>query len=137
MLIHHTMNHHSYPVIHYFHKSKIDLAFAPAFVMLDEVHQLLSNVMKDDISIDTLKMKMLMTTLDQHLEMLQRSYLNDESPNEVTPHLTQLLIEKEDYFKKTEDNTYYDNKLKERRKFLTIMLEKTGWSWDAVHDNTD
>lgn len=137
MLIHHTMNHHSYPVIHYFHKSKIDLAFAPAFVMLDEVHQLLSNVIKDDISIDTLKMKMLQTTLDQHLKMLQKSYLNGESPIEETPNFTQLLKEKEDFFKKAEDNTYSDNKLEERRKWLTIMLEKTGWSWDAVHNNIE
>ncbi len=137
MLIHHTMNHHSYPVIHYFHKSTIDLAFAPAFVMLDEVHHLLSNVIKDDISIDTLKMKMLKTTLDQHLEMLQKSYLNDESAIEVTPHLTQLLKEKEDYFKKAEDYKYCDNKLEKRRKLLTLMLEKTGWSWEAIHNNID
>jgi hypothetical protein len=134
MLMHHTMNHHSYPVIHYFHNSQVNLAISPAFAILDEVHQLLSNAVKDDVTLDSLKMNMLQTALDEHLEMLRKSYLKDGSPKEPTPSLTENISEKGIPLKKAEEiNPRSEQGLTERRKLLTLMLEKDGWNWDTVH----
>jgi hypothetical protein len=134
MLMHHTMNHHSYPVIHYFHNSQLNLAISPAFVKLDEVHQLLTNVVKDDVTLDSLKMNMLQTALDEHLEMLRKSYLKDGSPKESTPALTEKVAVTGIPLKKAEEiKQRSEQALQERRKLLTVMLEKDGWTWDAVH----
>ncbi|WP_233555562.1 ion channel [Pontibacter oryzae] len=136
MLMHHTMNHHSYPVIHYFHNNQLNLAIAPAFVKLDEVHQLLSNALKDDVTLDNLKMNMLQTALDQHLEMLRKGYLKEGSPKEQVPALTEQVSKLGVAFRKPEEiNHRSDQALAERRKLLTVMLEKDGWTWDAVHQS--
>ncbi len=134
MLMQHTMNHHSYPVIHYFHNNQPNLAISPAIALLDEVNQLLTRAVKDDIALDGLKMNMLQTALDEHLEMLQRSHLKGGEPQKTAPALTQLIPEQHAFFKTSEtlDNST-DHSLQERRKVLTIMLEEDGWSWADVY----
>ncbi|MCJ8163377.1 potassium channel family protein [Pontibacter sp. E15-1] len=132
MLIQHTMNHHSYPVIHYFHNSKPRLAIAPAIVLLDETYQLLENYVAEDAKEDMLKMSMLRSTLNAYLDMVQGRFLKQAEANATAPspglhQLTEAGIPLQ------EARGNKSQELKERRKMLTVLLEKDGWGWAEVY----
>lgn len=135
MVMQHTMNHHSYPVIHYFHNSKAKLAVTPAIVLLDETCQLLKHAVSQSAEIDKLKMTMLQTTLDAYLEMVRGSYLKHVSPKESapTPDLGQLEEQEIPLKKQEEAKHAFDVDLQERRKSLSALLEMNGWSWQEVY----
>ncbi|MCX2740840.1 potassium channel family protein [Pontibacter anaerobius] len=133
MLMQHTMNHHSYPVIHYFHNNQVKLAIAPAIVLLDEAYHLL----KHTTAKDELKMEMLQTSLDTYLETMQESFLKNATAhsNAPTPDLAQLqkqglLTESTEQVKRV-----FQQEQKDRRQLLTALLEKDGWSWEQVYSS--
>ncbi|WP_377491885.1 ion channel [Pontibacter toksunensis] len=134
MLMKHTMNHHSYPVIHYFHNSQPKLSITPAIVVLDEACQLLENAVPKDVAMDELKMSMLQTTLHAYLEVVKGNFLKNASPNEEAPvpDLRQLEETEVPLKDKEAVKQYFEQDLRERRKLLTVLLEMDGWSWKEV-----
>ncbi|MER2999209.1 potassium channel family protein [Pontibacter populi] len=132
MLMQHTMNHHSYPVIHYFHNNQVKLAIAPAIVLLDEAYHLLELAGAKD----ELKMEMLQITLKTYKETMKESFLkNTKAHREApTPDLAQLHkagipVKDTDQVKQV-----FEQELHEHRQLLTSLLEKDGWSWKEVYD---
>ena len=135
MLMQHTVNHHSYPVIHFFHNSKPELAIVRAVVLLDEAHQFLKNVVKQDAGIDKLKLHMLQTALDEYLGMVKGSFIKNETPNEKAPKpdLSQLEASGVPLQEEKHSENASGQELQERRKLLTVLLEKDGWKWRDVY----
>ncbi|PRY13803.1 ion channel [Pontibacter ummariensis] len=135
MLIKHTMNHHSYPVIHYFHNSQPKLSVAPAIVLLDEAYQLLGNALQQDVPVDEVKMSMLQTTLDSYLEVVKGSFLKHPSPNEKAPLPDLKQLEEKGVPLKGKETVrqHFEQALQERRRLLTSLLEMDGWSWKEVY----
>ncbi|WP_237144703.1 ion channel [Pontibacter pamirensis] len=135
MLIKHTMNHQSYPVIHYFHNSQSKLSVAPAIVLLDETYQLLRNALQQDVAVDEVKVSMLQTALDSYLEVVRENFLKNASPNEQAPAPDLRQLEEKGVPLKGEEavKQYFEQDLRERRKLLTALLEMDGWSWKEVY----
>ncbi|WP_317175460.1 potassium channel family protein [Pontibacter cellulosilyticus] len=135
MLMQHTLNHHSYPVIHYFHNSQPKLAIARAFVLLDETQTILRRGLKEEIDLDELKLDMLQTALDAYLDMVKGSYLKNPSPNETAPvpDLENLEAKGISLKNSKELREIFTQQLHERRKLLTALLEMDGWTWQDVY----
>lgn len=137
MIQQHTMNHHSYPVIHYFHNNQPKLSISPAIVLLDETHQLLKQSVSQEAGVDTLKMNMLQTTLDAYLEMVKGSFLKNVSPKESAPIPDLKHLEEQGVpLKQAGDarQAFYQD-LQKRRMLLTSLLEMDGWSWEDVYQS--
>ncbi|WP_245905203.1 potassium channel family protein [Pontibacter mucosus] len=135
MLMQHTVNHHSFPVIHYFHNCQPKLSVAPAVALLEEAHQLLKQAVLQDVIKSEVKMTMLQTALDSYLEMVKGSFLKNTSPQEAAP-IPDIgkMEEKGVPIKNREEveQTFKQN-LKDRRRLLTSLLEMDGWSWKEVY----
>ncbi|WP_460881030.1 hypothetical protein [Pontibacter rugosus] len=129
----HTMNHHSYPVIHHFHNSQPKLSVTPAIVLLDEAYQLLGNALQQGVAVDEVKMSMLQTALDAYLEVVREGFLKNASPNGKAP-APELEGRRRD---PAEGEGGCKALLRagpgERRKLLTTLLEMDGWSWREVY----
>ncbi|WP_439882777.1 potassium channel family protein [Pontibacter sp. MBLB2868] len=132
MLMQHTVNHNSYPVIHYFHTNRVKLAITPALVLLDEAYQLL----KQSDARDELKMEMLQNTLNTYLEMMKESFLKNESTssNAPTPDIEQLRAYGISLNTTEQVKQLFEQDLRDRRKLLTALLEKDGWTWKEVYN---
>ncbi|MFD2512465.1 potassium channel family protein [Pontibacter locisalis] len=131
MLMQHTMNHHSYPVIHYFHNSKVKLAIAPAIVLLDESYHLLELTGAKD----KLKIEMLQTTLKTYKETMKESFLKNAKAHGAapTPDLTQLYKAGIPVKEPEQVKQVFEQELQEHRQLLTALLEKDGWTWKEVY----
>ncbi|MER2999345.1 potassium channel family protein [Pontibacter populi] len=132
MLMQHTMNHHSYPVIHYFHNNQVKLAIAPAIVLLDEAYHLL----KLAGAKDELKMEMLYTTLKTYKETMEESFLKNAkaynkapTPDLAKVHQAGIPVKETEQVKRM-----FEQELHEHRQLLTALLEKDGWTWKQVYD---
>ncbi|GAB3832101.1 hypothetical protein GCM10028895_49340 [Pontibacter rugosus] len=135
MLMKHTMNHHSYPVIHHFHNSQPKLSVTPAIVLLDEAYQLLGNALQQGVAVDEVKMSMLQTALDAYLEVVREGFLKNASPNGKAPAPELGELEEKGIPLKGKEAVrhYFEQGLGERRKLLTTLLEMDGWSWREVY----
>lgn len=135
MLMQHTMNHHSYPVIHYFHNSKPQLAVARAIVLLHESHHLLRHAVSKEVRNSEVKTAMLQTALGSYLEMVEGSFLENKSPKEKAPMpgLEQLAERGIPVIDKEAISLLLSEELHDRRKTLTALLEMDGWSWRDVY----
>ena len=71
LLLHHTLNHHSYPVIHYFQNNQPERSIAPAIALLDETYRLLANAKPEEAVGNQMKMNMLGTALNVYLETVK------------------------------------------------------------------
>ncbi|WP_222707217.1 potassium channel family protein [Pontibacter qinzhouensis] len=140
MLLQHSMNHHSYPVIHYFHNNTLKQSIAPAIVLLHETCLLLKQAVSDKTELDVLKMNMLQTTLDSYLEVIRGEFVTNASPQikAPTPDLQQLY-EAGIPLKNQEEITRgtLNKSIQERRKLLSALLEADGWSWHEVYQAQD
>ncbi|WP_187264672.1 potassium channel family protein [Pontibacter beigongshangensis] len=139
MLMQHIMNHHSYPVIHYFHNSQPKLAISRAIVLLDESHKLLMHGIKQEAGLNELKMNMLQTAIDSYLDMVKGNYLKNASPQEnaAAPELRRLEAKGLPLKEKEKIKEAFIQELHERRKLLTALLEMDGWSWQEVYCQED
>lgn len=135
MLMQHTLNHHSYPVIHYFHNSQPKLAIVRAIVLLDESHNVLRHGLSEEEDLDELKLDMLQTALDSYLDMVKGSYLRSPTPEETAPvpDLGNLKAKGISLKNSNELIEAFAQELHERRKLLTALLEMDGWTWQDVY----
>lgn len=135
MLMEHTMNHHAYPVIHYFHNSRLRLAITRSVVLLHETHKILSQAVDQKAGIDKLKLNMLQTALETYLEMVKENYIREVSPKGSAPVPDLSTLDKEgiplqsNYHQSLQQHIGLDNK----RELLTAVLEMNGWSWKDVY----
>lgn len=134
LLMQHTMNHHSYPVIHYYHTSNSKLTIAPSIVLLDETLQLLLYGVKDTAK-NQLKLNMLQTALTSYQNMVKGNFIRSISPKEKAPvpEIRQLDKAGIPTHSQEEVAKAFMNDLQDRRKLLSSILEMDGWSWNEVY----
>lgn len=128
MLVQHTLNHHSYPVVHCFHNSEASKSIIPAIVTLDETLRLLDRV---DVDQNRLKRKVLEAAINQHLDMLKANYLRGVSPQAPGPVVALEPLEHAGIPLKRPAHVRHVEQ-DERRRLLGALLEADGWSWDDV-----
>jgi hypothetical protein len=128
MLVQHTLNHHSYPVVHCFHNREASKSIIPAIVTLDETLRLLDQV---DVGQDRLKRKVLEAAINQHLDLLKSNYLRCVSPQAPGPVVALEPLEHAGIPLKRPAHVQHVGQ-DERRKLLGALLEADGWSWADV-----
>ncbi|WP_161889514.1 potassium channel family protein [Pontibacter russatus] len=135
MLMQHTLNHHSYPVVHYFHNNQPKLSIAPAIVLLHEALLLLKHAVPKEARGNKMKTAMLQTALDSYLEMVRGNFLKNPSPKEKAPVPDVGLLEEQHIplLDKEEIRQAFCHTLHDRRMLLTAALEMDGWSWREVY----
>lgn len=136
MLMQHIMNHHSYPVIYYFHNHQSKISITLGLVLLTETYHLLKHAVPQyEAEIDKLKMSMLQTSLDDYLDMVKNEFLKNIKPGEDAPmpDLRQLRAEGIPLQNDESIKTAFNQNAHKRRKLLTLLLEKNGWTWEDVY----
>jgi hypothetical protein len=128
MLVQHTLNHHSHPVVHCFHNSEVSKNIIPAIVTLDETLRLLDRV---DVPQDRLKRKVLEAAINQHLDLLQSNYLRRVSPTIPGPAAALEPLTQAGIPLKTPHHAEHED-MGKRRKLLGALLAADGWTWDDV-----
>lgn len=134
MIMQHTLNHRSYPVIHYYHNSREDKSIKRAMVMLDEVLLILTHGVSDDSCKDKLKLRMLRTTLDSYIDIVKGAS-SKTSPGNGSAPVPDLCELKDEGIPLHNDGTGYvtDKEVEEHREELTALLESDGWTWKDVY----
>jgi hypothetical protein len=130
MLMTHRLNHHSYPVIHYFHDSDACKSIIPAIVTLDAALQLLDRV-STDVPQDLLKRKMVSSAINEHLGLLRSNYLPRELPPATGPVVELRPLEEAGIPLKPAGEA--ERQSDERRSLLGALLEADGWHWNDVY----
>jgi hypothetical protein len=119
MLFEHTINHQSFPVIHYFHTSDPKQSVIPAIVKLDEACELLIHnaVTSDDIQ---LPLRMMRTSLDAYIGMVSGSFAGETGKAEEAP-MPNLLTLKVRGIPLEEDGASYfvQPQVAQRRQFFS------------------
>ncbi|MHA6250025.1 potassium channel family protein [Pontibacter sp. CAU 1760] len=135
MLMQHTINHHSYPVIHYFHNSNPRHSIAPAIALLDETHRLLRHAVDKRAVTDDLRMTMLQAALDDYLDMVKGSFIKDASTAKQAPVPDLSLLKQVGIPLQNEndDRQAIASNEDKRRELLTLLLQKDGWGWAEVY----
>ncbi|HEV7347892.1 potassium channel family protein [Telluribacter sp.] len=134
MLMKHTLDHHAYPLVHYFHKSQSNLAVKKCIVLLDETIQFLEYRLASTIQHDSLQLTMLRTALDSYLEMVKvyPMVIRVEDEQAPVPDM-EALIRAGVPLSTSSAMAVAEEEAKEHRKQLTALLRNAGWSWKDVY----
>ena len=139
MLFQHTLNHHSYPVIHYFHNSKPQFAIAPSVAMLNEVFFMLKGGISEEVATDKLRLSMLEIALVKYLEVLKGNFITSDSFEDEGPQPDLALLKKDGIplrsFQK--GNARYSIQERNHRRQMTSLLKNDGWTWMEVYHQGD
>lgn len=130
MLIEHITNHHSFPVIHYFHSSDPEKAVILAIVRLDEAYQLLCRAETAGSGERQLALHMLKETLDQYREMMKSGFTAKTRPSTTPPAPDLAPLAKAGISINPAQTVDSDG---QRREVLTALLERDGWSGKDVY----
>lgn len=135
MLFQHTLNHHSYPVIHYFHNSKPEFAIAPSIAMLNEVFFMLKVGVSEEVATDKLRLSMLETALTQYLEVLKGNFITSDYSDDDGPQPDFALLKKEGIPLRNaqERDTALSIQETDHRRRMTSLLKNDGWTWMDVY----
>jgi hypothetical protein len=118
-------------VIRCFHNKQAEKNVIPAVASLNEVLQLLEEV-AEDVPQDTLKHKMLVSALDQHLEMQRSNYLGQVNSLAQQPPIMDLAALSDAGIPLKSTAAQMLN-APERRRLLGALLEADGWGWHHVY----
>ncbi|MCJ0975992.1 potassium channel family protein [Pseudomonas sp. PS1] len=138
MLFEHSINHQSFPVIHYFHASDPGQTVIPAIVRIGEASGILvhGSVKSNNLQ---LPLKMLRTSLDTYVGMVKGG-LGDEPAKAEKPPTPNLSMLRERGIALEQDGTTYfeQPQLAQRRRLFSTLLHRDGWSWRQVYgEETD
>ncbi len=130
MLIEHITNHHSFPVIHYFHASDPEMAVIPAIVRLDETCHLLLGAETSGSHERQLALHMLRETLDQYVKMVESGFMSTMRPSSSPPTPDLAPLARQGI---TINLAKAMKSGSRRREIMTALLERDGWSWKDVY----
>jgi hypothetical protein len=136
MLLEHSLNHHAYPVIHYFHSTRPELAVAPSVVLLNETLQLLHTAVSEKTISDCLALTMLQSALDQYLKVVKDNFMKVDAGEQEMPRpdLNALIQRGIPLREGNTTDTHILKPFLQQRKLLTNLLVKDGWSWQDVYE---
>lgn len=134
MLIQHTLHHHSFPVLHYFHNTDPALSFKRSIVQFAEAYFLLRHAVNGDVVVDQAKLIRIGNVLDAYIATIQDGYVKQGNvgrlpmpdmeslqknglPVADTAHVREAFLEKES----------------QKRAMLKSLLLQDGWTWKDVY----
>lgn len=132
MLVEHTLNHHAYPVIRCFHNCHASKNVIPAVATLNEVLTLLDQV-SHDVPQDGLKLRMLRSALDRHLEMQRSNYLSGVSSEGEMPEVDVSPLTGAQIPLTANKTSTAEEQERKRRALINALLEADGWHWVNVY----
>ncbi|WP_347160338.1 ion channel [Pontibacter chitinilyticus] len=135
LLLKHTIDHHSYPVIHYFHNSKQRLSVVLSLAKLDEVQLLLAHAVPAGNGNDQLKLAMLRAALEDYLGVVLQNYVHtpDSKGKLPVPDVGQLAEYKLPLKPLPEINSLFEQQLRRHREQVNALLQNDGWDWQDIY----
>jgi hypothetical protein len=133
MIFEHSINHQSFPVIHYFHTSDLEQTVIPALVRLDEACGILVHGSVKSRHIQ-LPLKMLRTSLNAYVGMVKGSLDDDPAKAEKPPTPNLSMLRERGIALEQDGTTYFEQpQLAQRRRLFSTLLRRDGWSWRQVY----
>jgi len=133
MIFEHSINHQSFPVIHYFHASDPEQTVIPAIVRIDEACGILVHGSVEFSNLQ-LPLKMLRTSLDAYVGMVKGGLEDDPAKTDNPPMPNLAILEERGVPLKHSGATYFEQpQLAQRRRLLTTLLRRDGWSWRQIY----
>ncbi len=129
----HSQHHLAYPVIHYFHSSRLRESASVNLAALDEALTILLVCIPKENRPDSFDLGSLRLALTTYLHTLHGNFLQPSDQELPLPDLTRLkekgipLIEDEDRI-----GQGYERLLK-RRRMLKAVIEYGGWTWQDMN----
>jgi hypothetical protein len=134
MLIQHTLNHHAYPVVHYFHNNKPKLSIAPSIALLSETLHLLTVYVDLDKPCDSLSLTMIQTALNEYLSMVKGDFMEMDHQKQQAPAPQLAALRKKGVpLRESALDAATQHQVEDRREMLSQLLKKYGWSWQDVY----
>ncbi|CEG54416.1 potassium channel family protein [Stutzerimonas kunmingensis] len=133
IIFEHSINHQSFPVIHYFHTSNPEQTVIPAIVRLDEACGILVHGSVKPRHIQ-LPLKMLRTSLDAYVGMVKGGLDDDPAKAEKPPTPNLSILRERGIALEQDGTTYFEQpQLAQRRRLFSTLLRRDGWSWRQVY----
>ncbi len=138
MLFEHSINHQSFPVIHYFHASDPGQTVIPAIVRIDEACGILAcgSIKSSKLQ---LSLTILRTSLDAYVGMVKGGLEDETAKADMPPTPSLAILEERGVLHGQEGTTYFEQpQLVQRRRLFSTLLRRDGWSWHQVYgEETD
>ncbi len=133
LLIQHSENHRAYPIIHYFHNSQMRKAIILNLATLDEAISMLRHVVEKEVRPDHKDLSLLQGSLDFYLEVLKQDQQIETDAMPSPPDWSELRNEGIPLDADWLNDFNTNEKLNDRRRVLTHLLEEDGWRWQDVY----
>ena len=133
MMLQHTMNHHSYPIIHYFHNSNPQQSITPSMARLYEAYCILENAVKEDANLNKLDRNMLGKAFEAYHHTMLKDFVKKLDSDLTTPALHSDGLAKQGIpVLQQPEGQSLPPKYEKQRMLYTKLLQKEGWSWEQV-----
>ena len=138
MIIQHTMNHHSYPIIHYFHNNNPQQSITPSMARLYDAYCLLENAVKEDANLSQVDRSMLGNAFEAYHHTMLKDFVKQLEPGLTTPALpTDSLMQEGVPVLQEPKEQSLPPKYEKQRMLYTKLLQKEGWGWEQVYKITE
>jgi len=135
MIFEHSINHQSFPVIHYFHASDPEQTVIPAIVRIDEACGILIHGSVESSNLQ-LPLKMLRASLDAYVGMVEGGLEDDPAKADKPPMPNLAILEERGVPLDQNGATYFEQPQQaQRRRLLTALLRQDGWSWRQIYSD--
>ena len=127
-IIHHTQNHHVYPILHYFHTERKKDAFVLNITNLDEMLTLIALVPETQRPTNQ-ELQPLRHAISHYLATVQQAYIRATPTAPPLPNLSELPVDL------VVDQTAWQEHYEywaERRKLLQGLIQNDGWEWNDL-----
>lgn len=136
MLIQHTLHHHSYPILHYFHNTNPSLSFKLKIVQLSEAYSLIRYRLPKDVIEDRLKLHVLGETLETYFNTVKDNYVQTPHDGPVpAPDLKDLQSQGIPLIEEDQISKIFLERINQQRSISTALLKSDGWTWGDVYPN--
>jgi len=128
MILHHTQNHHAYPVLHYFHTERKKDAFVLNLTNLDEVITLIRLIPEHQRPSKQVLLP-LQNAISHYLSTVQDIYVRPAE--QAPPPPSQENLAEIISLDQSQWELHY-RQWAERRKMLLGLIQNDGWCWDDL-----
>lgn len=134
MLIQHTLHHHSFPVLHYFHNTDPALSFKRSIVQFAEAYLLLRHAVNGELVVDQAKLLRIGNVLDAYIATVQDGYVGQSNIGKLPlPDLKSLQEHGLPVFDIAKVKEAFIVKEFQKREMLKALLMQDGWTWKDVY----
>ena len=134
MIIQHTMNHHSYPIIHYYHKINPQQSIIPTMARLYDAYCLLEHAVKEEAKLNELDRSMIDKAFQAYHQTMLTDFIKEPDPDLPTPEQsTEILKQRGIPVIDQQDIRSLSPQCTKQQILYANLLKKEGWSWEQVY----